>query len=127
MVSCSLVDMDRCLRETKNEGKRSLKIMITLSQTTRRHIPQDSRPQSYCLEKFQCHTFQFICLMCLIFLDVLLVFQTIPSDAAERGLFQGYVSVGDMGWKMKKHSSFSGRGQEHRCLFFRVKVAWARS
>jgi hypothetical protein len=48
--------------------------------------------------------------MFLIFLDVLLVCQTIPSDAAESGLFQGYVSVGDMGWKIMKLSSFSGRG-----------------
>jgi hypothetical protein len=46
--------------------------------------------------------------MCLIFLDVLLVCQTFPSDAAERELFQVSFSAGDMGWKTKKHSSFPG-------------------
>ena len=127
MVYCSLVDMHRCLGETENEGKRSLKILITLSPTTRSHIPQGSSSQSYCLEKVQCHMVQFICLMCLIFLDVVLVCHTFPSDAAELGLFQVSFSVGDMGWKTKKHISFPGRGQGHRCLFFLGKVVWARS
>ena len=47
VVYCSFVDSHRCLGETENEGKRSLKILITLSLTLRHHIPQDSSLQSY--------------------------------------------------------------------------------
>jgi len=73
VVPCSSVDGYRYFGDNENEGKRSLKILITVSLTTRRHISQDSSLHSYCREKFQCHVFQFICLMCLIFLDVVLV------------------------------------------------------
>jgi hypothetical protein len=88
VVHCSLVDRYRCLGETENEGKRFLKILRTISLITRRHIPQDSSLYSYCRMKVQCHMVQFFCLMCLIFLDVSLVCQTFPSDAAEREMFQ---------------------------------------
>ena len=98
MVHCSLVDGHRCLAETENEGKRSFKILTTISLTTRPHIPQDSSLHSYSRDKVQCHVFQFICLMCLIFLDVVLVCQTFHSGAAERELFQVSFFAGDMGW-----------------------------
>jgi len=105
-MPCSSVD--RYLGETENEGKRSLKILITISLTTRRHIPQ---VHSYCREKVQCHVVQFICLMCLILLDIIrvLVFQTFPYDGAEREPFQVSFSPGEMDLKTKKHSSFPGR------------------
>ena len=61
--------------------------------------------------------------MFLMFLEVALVCQNFPSDAAERGLFQVSFSMGDMGLKTKKHISFPGRSQGHRCLFLRIKVA----
>jgi len=123
---CSLVDRHRCLSETENEGKSPMKILITLSLTTRFHIPQDSSFQSYCRENIQCHMFQLFFLLCLIFLGVVLVCQTFPSDAAERELFQVTFSAGDMGWRTKKPSSFPGRGQGHRYFLFLGKVAWAR-
>jgi hypothetical protein len=104
-MPCSSVDRYRYLGETENEGKRSLKILISLSLTTRRHIPQ---VHSYCREKVKPHMVQFICLMCLKFLRIVLVlvFQTFPYDGAECEPFQVLFSTGDMGWKTKKHSSF---------------------
>ena len=120
-----MLDRHRYLCETGNEGKSSLKILITFSSTSWRNNTQENSSQS--LEEFQCHNFQFICFMFSMILDIVLVCQTLPSDAAERGLFQVSFSVGEMDRKTRKHSSFPGRVLGHRCLFFRIKVAWAGS
>jgi hypothetical protein len=94
--------------------------LITFSPATRRHVPQDSSLHSYCRDTVQYNVVRFICLLCLIFLKVVLFCQSFPSDAAERELFQVSFCAADSG-RGRSRGRGRGRGRGIGCSSSEVK------